>query len=575
MYKRQKESIERKGESSDYYNFLIGDASQHATNVRGYSEITYKNVYQGIDVRYYTADNGDFENDIIVAPGSDFSKIQFQVEGIDGLRLNEKGDIVFQTTVGEQNIPAPISYLIDKDGRRTSIQVKFKLTEKNTLAFIVPKYDATQTLVIDPIVLRWATYISGTPASDSHFHAIDVDAVGNIFVTGRYNADLITVGAFDITNDGTDLFVGRYLEPASPGGSGTRVWQTYLGAGGTENPYALTLGLDGFIYIVGNQGGSLAKTYGTGFTAGSWTQRTGNNTGFIAKVSPNGTGAAVRTIGASNADAWSVQFYDIRVLPTTGNNFDLVVVGRVNQQSSGGSGDIPQATQPDGTNVTNTTNENGYALRITSNLETLVWTEQFSSSGANSDRYNICVIDNASNIVVGGYTAGTGGISFNNPSGQTTRVGNQDGWLMRLNSSNGNALWSRYFNSTSGNSASILCMETNRLKTQFIIGGRAQGALSNVNTTSGSFAQGYLGGTADFFVASLPIAGNATTWGTYFGGNGDEVNMMGLNLDLNDDVYVLGYSNSKNVTVFDSPLQTNSLDGSNRCLLYTSPSPRD
>lgn len=69
-----KESIERKGQSKEYYNFLIGDASKHATNIHGYSEIVYKNVYNGIDVRYYTADNGDFENDIIVAPGADFSK---------------------------------------------------------------------------------------------------------------------------------------------------------------------------------------------------------------------------------------------------------------------------------------------------------------------------------------------------------------------------------------------------------------------------------------------------------------------------------------------------------------------
>jgi hypothetical protein len=561
-----KESIERKGQSKEYYNFLIGDASKHATNIHGYSEIVYKNVYNGIDVRYYTADNGDFENDIIVAPGADFSKIQFTVEGIEGLRLNKKGDIVFETTVGEQTIPAPISYLIDKEGKRTPIQVHFKLLEKNTIAFVVPKYDVTQTLVIDPIVLRWATYIAGSPGSDSHFHAIDVDAAGNIFACGRYNGGLITVGAFQTTNNNssTDLFISRYLEPASPGGSGTRVWQTYLGDTGTDNPYALTLGLDGYIYIVGPQGGNLQKTYGTGFSAGSWTQRTGSNTGFIAKVHPNGTGAAVRTLGATSGN-WGVDFYDVRVLPTTGNNFDLIVVGSTTQQSASDDGDIPAAIQPDGTAVASG-GDNGYALRISSNLENLIWKRQYSSSNG-QDRFNICVVDNANNVIIGGYTRGTGGISYNNPSGQTTRVGNQDGWLMRLNSANGNALWSRYFNSTSGSSASILCMETNRLKTQIVIGGMAVGALSNVNTTAGAYRQSYIGST-DFFVASLPIGGNATTWGTYFGGSGTEVNMMGLNLDLNDDVYVLGYSWSKDVPVFDSPLQTNSYDGSNQDALF-------
>ncbi len=563
-----KASIERKGESSDYYNFLIGDASQHATNIRAYDEIVYKNVYQGIDVRYYTAPNGDFENDIIIAPGADYTKLLLQIEGVETLRINEKGEAVFSTTVGEQTIPAPISYLVDREGRRTPITVKFRHEGKNTIAFVIPKYDVTQTLVIDPIVMRWATLISGNSSGDAHFHGIDLDAQGNIYATGRYDNNLVTVGAFQSSNGGgTDLFISKYAEPVTPGGSGTRIWQTYLGNSGTDNPYAITVGLDGYPYIVGNHGGNLTKTYGTGFTAGSWTQRTGSGQGFIAKIHPNGTGAAVRSIGSASGN-WGVQLYDVRVYPTTGSNFDLVVVGRVNQQASGSNGDIPQAQQPSGTNVTSTSNENGYAFRITNNLETLVWTRQISSADANADRFNICAIDNANNIIVGGYTDGTSGISFNNPSGQTTRVGNRDGWLIRFNAANGAPLWSRYFNSSSGNSSSILCMETNRLKTQFIIGGRAQGALSNVNTTAGAYAQSYLGGTADFFIASLPINGSATTWGTYFGGNNNEVNMMGLNLDQNDDVYVLGYSFSKNVPTVDNPLQTNTYDGSNQDALF-------
>ncbi|MBX2903476.1 MAG: tandem-95 repeat protein [Chitinophagales bacterium] len=558
-------SIDAKGLQPDYYNYLVGDGKSSATNVRNFNELLYKNVYPNIDVRYYTSAEGDFENDVIVRPGGNAAKVKLQIEGIEQLRIGDNGELLFNTTVGEISIPAPISFLMNAEGKRTPIDVKYQLAGKNEIAFIVPNYDNTQTLVIDPIVLRWATYISGGSSSDAHFHAIDVDAQGNIYTTGRYNGGLVTVGAFQTSNSGTDLFISKYTEPLTPGGAGSRVWQTYLGASGTDNPYALTLGLDGYIYIVGPQGGSLAKTYGTGFSAGSWTQRSGSNTSFIAKVHPNGTGAAVRTIGATSGD-WNLQFFDVRVLPTTGNNFDLVVVGRTNQQSSGGSGDIPQATQPNGTNVTNTGHDNGYALRITSNLETLVWTKQYSSSGGNTDRFNICVIDNANNVIVGGLTRGTGGISYNNPSGQTSLTGSQDGWLMRLNASNGAALWSRYFYSASGTSSSILCMETNRTKSQFIIGGTSNG-LANVNITAGAYQTAYQGNT-DFFVASLPIAGNATTWGTYFGGNSTEVNMMGLNLDQNDDVYVLGYSYSKNIPTVDKPLQTNSYDGSNQDAIF-------
>ena len=56
-------------------------------------------------------------------------------------------------------------------------------------------------------------------------------------------------------------------------------------------------------------------------------------------------------------------------------------------------------------------------------------------------------------------------------------------------------------------------------------------ALSSTNITSGTYQTSYQGGNHDFFVASLPISGAATTWGKrYFGGSDDETNMMGLNV---------------------------------------------
>jgi hypothetical protein len=303
----------------------------------------------------------------------------------------------------------------------------------------------------------------------------------------------------------------------------------------------------------------MSKTYGTGFTAGSWTQRTGSGNAFIAKIHPNGTGAVVRTLG-SGGSSWGLNLYDVRVFPTGGNNFDLICVGPVSQQGSSSSGDIPQATQPNGTSVTNTGHTNGYAIRITNNLETIVWNKQYSSSGASSDQFNICIVDTLGNLMIGGVTSGSSGISYNNPSTQTTLVGNSNGWLIRLNAANGNAQWSRYFNSTSGNSSNILCMETNRTKSQIIIGGRALGALASGNITAGALQTTYGTGTADFYVASIPYTGASTTWGTYFGGSGNESNMMGLNVDQNNDVYVLGYTSSENITTFDNPIQTNTYD---------------
>ena len=132
---------------------------------------------------------------------------------------------------------------------------------------------------------------------------------------------------------------------------------------------------------------------------------------------------------------------------------------------------------------------------------------------------------------------------------------------MSLNGSTGVANWSRYFNGAAGQTSDILCAEVNTSKNQIFIGGLTSGMTLGVNITSGTY-QTTSGGT-DFFVANLPTSGAATNWGTYVGGTtGGAVNMMGLNVDLNNDVYVLGYTTSKSFPAVDFPIQSATEDGS-------------
>ncbi len=551
------ESMERKEQASEYFNFFIGAPSTFATNVHGYSELIYKDVYKGVDVRYYNAPEGGVENDIIIYPGADAAQVKIEMEGVEQLRLSAEGTLILPTTVGDMEVPAPVGYLRDVNGVTSAIAVKYVLTGKNTLGFAMPAYDKSKTLVIDPIVMRWATWISGnTGSSDAHNHGIDLDAAGYIYDVGKYGNNLITVGAFQTSNLGShDVYISKYAEPAVPGGAGQRVWQTYMGTTADDNPYAMNVGPDGNLYIVGMTGGNFNRTYGSGAPASSWaTQRTCGGSisqqGWVAKVSPAGTWALVREIGPASANYYPT-LWDLRIIPTTGSNFDVLVAGNVTQQSNTADGDVPAATLPDGTAKTGTGDDNGYVFRISSDLNTLLWTKQFTSSGNNDDQFNIASVDNSGNIYLGGVTYGTAGISYNNPSGQTTRVGSRDGWLMKLNGATGSANWSRYFNASSGSTyLTILCMEFNRAKTNLIVGGLTTGAATYNITTSTAY-----GGSGDFVIASLPASGAATNWGTYYGGNQQEYNMMGLNVDQNDDIYVLGYTYSKNITTVNYPLQ--------------------
>lgn len=104
-------SMTKSGESQEYFNYLIGDASTYATNVHGYNELIYKNVSQNIDVRYYTASNGDLENDIVIYPGGNSNQLKLQIDGIGNLHMNKDGELVLPTTVGDILVPSPVSYL--------------------------------------------------------------------------------------------------------------------------------------------------------------------------------------------------------------------------------------------------------------------------------------------------------------------------------------------------------------------------------------------------------------------------------------------------------------------------------
>ena len=562
------QSMTKIGESHEYYNYLVGDASTYATHVHGYSELVYKNVYQGIDVRYYTAATGDLENDIILHPGADSKLLKVKIEGIEKMKLASDGSLILPTTVGDITVPSPVSYLKDAQGNTTKINVTYQLTGDNELAFKIADYDKTKTLVIDPIVMRWATWLTSTTGtSDGHNHGIDVDASGNIYTTGRIGTNmLVTTGAFQTnslsgSNNGTNVFIAEYQEPATPGGTGVRVWQTYMGTTGSDNPYAMSLGPDGNLYITGLTSGNFSRTYGTGAPTSSWTtQRTCagniNQQAWVAKVSPAGTWALVREIGPATNN-FKPQPYDIRVVSTGPSTFDLVVVGTIIQQSNAADGDITAAVIPGGTAKTGTGDLNGLVFRISSDLNTLNWVQQYTSSGNVNDGFNIANVDASGNIYVAGFTEGSTGISYNNPSGQTTRVGTADGWLMKLTGSTGVAAWSRYFNAAAGDSLTILCMELNTNGSNLVLGGTTTGMASYNITTPVTY-----GGNGDFFVASVQSSGAATNWGTYYGGNKEEYNMMGLNIDQNNDIYVLAYTYSKNIHATDYPVQDSSYNTS-------------
>ena len=521
----------------DFYNYFTGNTSRHATGVANYQEVWYNNVYNNVDVRYYPAEDGTLEYDIVCKPGFRPTDIRIRFDGIDRLKVKEDGSLLFETSVGSVEFPAPVVYQ-QINGARKTIAAAYRVRENNMLSFELGEYDVNAPMIIDPIALRWATWVNTASSGDNHGHCIWVDpSDGAIYMVARVvgTTDQITIGAFDeLANGNLEMIVGKYLEPVNIGEAGTRVWQTYIGGNNDDNPYAMEQGPDGNLYITGYTGSTnFPLLGGTGFSGSSIdNQSQSGNDIFILKINRNGTGIKASVLGG-NGDEGS---YDLRINEAG----DVVICGQTTSTNLSTLYGL-------GASNTNNGSNDWLVFKINQDLSALSWMK--NNGGSGSDIATI-MVQNVANgdLFIGGSTASTNFPTLN--PRQSTRGGSSAGFIQKMNAV-GNLQWASYFSSATSQSASILCMEFNTSKNQLYFGGLTTG-LNAANISASGVIDNSVNGGNDFFVCRMDT--NQTfVAGTYLGGSGTEENMMGLNTDLNNDVYIFGYSSSTNFPVSSSP----------------------
>ena len=116
---------------------------------------------------------------------------------------------------------------------------------------------------------------------DDYSHALVTGLDGAIYLTGA------TGGALDgqTNSGGTDAFLTKYTP------DGTKVWTRLLGTGGEDVGAALTIGLDGSIYM-------------TGYTRGSLDGQTNSGAAdaFLTKYTPDGAKVWTQLLGTGGND---------------------------------------------------------------------------------------------------------------------------------------------------------------------------------------------------------------------------------------------------------------------------------
>jgi len=91
------------------------------------------------------------EYDFVVALGAAPKQIQVAYEGVDSVGLEEDGELVLRTVLGEVRQQKPRVYQ-ELGGKRVEVETQYAITAGNRVTFELVRYDRKRELHIDPLV---------------------------------------------------------------------------------------------------------------------------------------------------------------------------------------------------------------------------------------------------------------------------------------------------------------------------------------------------------------------------------------------------------------------------------------
>ncbi len=496
--------------------FLGNDPGQWRTHIPTYARVRYQQVYPGVDLVYY-GQQGELENDFVVAAGADPGVISWRLEGATGMQVDVAGDLVLVVGGSEIRLHRPRAYQ-ESGGERREVPVRYRVRGQQ-ISFALGSYDRRQTLVIDP-VLSYSTYLGGSGGDQAY--AIAIDSSLNAYVAGITTSVNFptTPGGEQTTNaGGGDVFLTEF----NPTGTGV-VFSVYLGGSGADTPSEILLDSTGNIYIAGSTfspnfpttSGVLQPTYG------------GNGDAFLTELSPSGSSLVYSTyLGGSGADYGKAMVLDgagdvFLTGSTTSKDFPTV---NPLQLGNDGASDVFVAE----------VNPTGSALLYSTYL-----------GGSNADYGTAIALDGSGDVYVSGYTYSTDFPTQN--AYQSTLAGGSDAFITELKPGNAALVFSTFLGGSSVDRVFAMALDASG---NIYLTGDTQS--SNFPVTASAFQSTNHGGPGDAFVTKLAPGAAALVYSTLLGGSGTD-QASALALDASGDVYVAGFTQSSDFPLLD-PLQ--------------------
>ena len=529
-------------------NYFIGnEPSKWASDCAVYTAITYRNIYPNIDIRYYS-DAGKLKYDFIVKPGGNPAFIALQYDGPKDVFIKDK-ELIIYTSVGDVKELYPYSYQTET-GKRQEVDCKY-VVKNNVVTFKIGAYDTRSTLIIDPSII-FSTFTgsaidnwgyTATPGPDGSFFA-----GGIAFGTGYR----VSPGAYQtVFGGGTDEGgFGGYdiaIFKFSPNGS-NRLYATYLGGSGNEQPHSMITDAAGNLIIAG-------RSNSANYPLRSFAAPIGGGGGYdiiISKLNSTGTilTGSVK-IGGTSDDG-------VNIKPKYPTSSPSAISLRRNYGDDARSEVIldaannvylvscTQSTNFPTLNAVQNNNggaQDGVILKFNASLTTRLFSTYF---GGVAD--DACFVTNINPLTGDLFVAGA--TASNDLPGNKTGVlqptfasGISDGFITQL-TNDGSAIVRTTYQGTTGIDL-IYGLKFDRSGFPYIMGTTT----GNWTVFNANFKDVYGGNTAKQFISKLKPDLSGYVYSTVFGTNSTVPNIspIAFMVDRCENVYVSGWGGGINV----------------------------